>query len=126
MQLAYITPDNEMQIVDKHDGAAEVYNFKSIYSNSHSHIHYPDASNPYRKVVYRNLNNPTSDTHAFYPKPEDAQYSAIQRRSIYDFDYKFEQIRSLNLDSLSKEQLEVVRNYLEFIKNEHIINERTR
>ena len=77
-------------------------------------------------TVYRNLNNPTSDTHEFYPKPEDAQYSAIQRRSIYDFDYKFEQIRSLNLDSLSKEQLEAVRNYLEFIKNEHIINERTR
>ena len=126
MQIAYVTPNNEMQIVDKHNGAAEVYNFKSIYSDSHSHIHYPDAHNVYNKVVYRNLNNPTSDTHAFYPKPEDAQYGAIQRDSIYDFDYTFEQIRSLNLDNLSREQLEIIRNYLEFMKNEITINQRTR
>ncbi len=126
MQIAYVTPNNEMQIVDKHNGSAEVYNFKSIYSDSHSHIHYPDAYDTYNKIVYRSLNNPTSDTHAFYPKPEDAQYGAIQRDSIYDFDYKFEQIRSLNLDNLTREQLEQIRDYLEFIKSELTVTERTR
>ena len=35
MQLEYITPNDEMQIVqERWDGSVEVYNFKSIYSQS--------------------------------------------------------------------------------------------
>ena len=124
MQLAYITPNDEMQIVDKnYDGSAEVYNFKNIYSSAHSHIHYDSRG---RKTVYRNLNNPEYDTHKFYPRPEDAQYGAIQRNSIYDFDYTFEQLRSLNLDQLSKSQLEEIRNYLQSLIQEQEISGRTR
>lgn len=126
MQLAYITPDDEMQIVDKHNGAAEVYNFRSIYSDAHSHIHYPDASNHNNKIVYRSLDNPTSDTHNFYPKPENAQFSAIPRSDIYDFDYKFEQIRSLNLDSLNRQQLELIYAFLQKEKDYRSANKKTR
>lgn len=120
-QIAYITPNDEMQIVDRHyDGSAEVYNFRNIYSDAHSHIHYDNRDN---KTIYRTLNNPEYDTHRFYPKPEDAQYGAIQRDSIYDFDYKFEQIRSMNLDMLTREQLEQLREYLIDLKfnNEEIV-----
>lgn len=49
MQLEYITPNDEMQIVqERWDGSVEVYNFKSIYSEAHSHIHYP---NKYDKKI---------------------------------------------------------------------------
>lgn len=116
-QLAYVTPNNEMQIVDKHyDGSKEVYNFKSIYSDAHSHIHYDNRDN---KTIYRTLDNPDYDTHKFYPRPEDAQYSAIQRDSVYDFDYKFEQIRCMNLDMLTREQLEQLQEYLMKFKLEN-------
>lgn len=124
MQLAYITPNDEMQIVDKnYDGSAEVYNFRSIYSDAHSHIHYDSRGN---KTVYRYLSNPEYDTHKFYPRPEDAQYGAIQRSSVYDFDYTFEQLRSMNLDQLSKPQLEAIKAYLQSLKQEPEISERTR
>ena len=124
MQLAYITPNDEMQIVDKrNDGSADVYNFKSIYSDAHSHIHYDSREN---KTIYRSLSNPEYDTHKFYPKPEQAQFGAIQRSSVYDFDYKFEQIRSMNLDQLTKEQLLEIKNYLQFLMQERDINGRTR
>ena len=124
MQLTYITPNDEMQIVDKHsDGSAEVYNFNSIYSDAHSHIHYDRRNN---KTIYRSLNNPEYDTHKFYPKPEDAQYGAIQRRNIYDFDYKFEQLRSMCLDQLTKAQLEELKMYLQAINERYENNERTR
>ena len=103
MQLAYITPNDEMQIVDRHsDGSAEVYNFRNIYSDAHSHIHYDSRNN---KTIYRTLNNPEYDTHKFYPSPANAQYGAISRSSIYDFDYTFEQLRSMYLDQLSKSKL---------------------
>lgn len=124
MQLAYITPNDEMQIVDKnYDGSAEVYNFRSIYSDAHSHIHYDARGN---KTVYRYLSNPEYDTHKFYPRPEDAQYGAIQRSSVYDFDYTFEQLRSMNLDQLSKPQLEAIKAYLQSLMQEPEISERTR
>ncbi len=124
MQLAYITPNDEMQIVDKHsDGSAEVYNFKNIYSDAHSHIHY-DSNN--KKTIYRTLNNPEYDTHKFYPKPENAQYSAIQRNSVYDFEYTFEQLRSMALDQLSKSQLEEIKSYLQFYLQESEPLKRTR
>lgn len=116
-QLAYVTPNDEMQIVDKHsDGSKEVYNFKSIYSDAHSHIHYDSRNN---KTVYRSLENPDYDTHKFYPRPEAAQYGAIPRDSVYDFDYKFEQIRCMNLDMLTREQLEQLQEYLMKFKLEN-------
>ena len=64
------------------------------------------------KVVYRNLNNPTNDMHGFYPTPEEAQFGAIPRSSIYDFDYTFEQIKSYILNNLDKSHLEQVLLYL--------------
>ena len=124
MQLAYITPNDEMQIIDKHsDGSVEVYNFKNIYSDAHSHIHY-DSNN--KKTIYRTLSNPEYDTHKFYPKPENAQYSAIQRNSVRDFDYMFEQLRSMTLDQLSKSQLEEIKSYLQFYLQESENLKRTR
>ena len=126
MQLAYVTPNDEMQIVDRHGREAEVYNFRSIYSDAHSHIHYPDYTNPYNKTVYRSLSNPTSETHNFYPKPYDAAIGAIPRSSIYDFDYEFEQLKSMNLNNLSKEQLEVLKDYILNNMSETRINGKTR
>lgn len=102
-----------MQIVqERWDGSVEVYNFKSIYSEAHSHIHYPNKYDKKNKVVYRNLNNPTNDMHGFYPTPEEAQFGAIPRSSIYDFDYTFEQIKSYILNNLDKSHLEQVLLYL--------------
>ncbi len=108
MMYAYVTDDDEMQVVDSHGYETEVYNFPNIYSQTHSHIHYDDNG----KRVIRSLNNPYNDLHGFYPTPDQLQYSAIRCYSVYDFPYAYEQLRCLCLDSLSIEQLIMLKEYL--------------
>ena len=58
------------------------------------------------------LDNPYNNLHGFYPTPDQLQYSAIQCSSVYEFPFDYEQLRSLCLESLTKEQLIMIKEYL--------------
>lgn len=110
--LSYIVGDREMQIISENPNGYDVYNFLDSYNPAHSHIFYSFSG---QKHVYRYLNNPDNDLHQFYPF-EDLVYSAIQCDSIFDFPFLFESLNE-SLDFLSKEQLMIIYQQFELLKN---------
>ena len=98
-----------MQVVVITSKGIDVYNFPYAFDAAHSHIHYDEYK---RKTIYRTLDNPTNDLHGFSPSPESLAKSAEMCDSVYEFPFDYEKRRMLNLDSLNKEQLFLIKDYL--------------
>ena len=109
---AFIVGDGPMQVVElNYNESCEVYNFPDSYDYAHSHIHYNYYKNTSDKDIYRSLSNPDCSSHQFYPLERIAQ-SAKPVGSINDFPFDYESNQKYWLQTLTKEQLQNLYQYL--------------
>lgn len=113
--------DNRMQVVVvTKDGNRHVFNFINYLDSAHSHIVYDKNGN---RVYTRNFahNSAANYEHEYISGIAEWENASV----VSEFPYNFEQRNDFVLDSLSKEQLYSLKQYLAELSST-IISKKTR